>query len=66
MEYIPKQLYFVKNKFMFCFYIWGFAAKHTVVPTPSSFTTEGSTVSIGIKEPISSAGSDTLRERLHF
>ena len=64
---MPKQLYFVKNKFIFLFLYLGLCPPLCVLTQyPSSFTTEGSTVSIGIKEPISSTGSDTLREELHF
>ena len=39
-----------KAKLYFCFYIWGFAAKHTVVPYPTSFATEGSACGIATKK----------------
>ena len=65
-----------KTNLYFCCYIQGFAAKHTVVPAPSSFGLHPplachrearlTKCAYGRREPISSTGSDTLRERLHF
>ena len=70
--HIPKQLYFVKNKFIFLFLYLGLCPPLCVLTQhPSSFTNALRAVGkvpfgIDIKEPISSTGSDKLRKRLHL